>query len=418
MCFRIAMLSLHTSPLAPLGRTRDAGGMNVYVRELSRELGHGTMYVDIFTRKSDPTLPLVQWINERVRLIHIPAGPAAPLPPTELYPYVDEFARRVERFAERAEHGYDMVHSHYWLSAAAGLSLARDWNVPHVTMFHTVERLKGQQYGGASAGQTPASLIRIEQEGRIAAMVDRITVSTEHEGESLRQLYTLPVDMFSVIPCGVDLEVFTPGTQAERRAARKRIAPGETPVLLFVGRLDPIKGIDLLLESVAHMRTPARLIVVGGDPTGDPEVERLRTRAAELGIGGRVRFPGAVQQEQLKDYYRAADVQVVTSRYESFGLVAVEALASGTPVVSSAVGGLTSIVRDGENGLLVRWRCAESFAGRLDELLEDDALRSRLATNARPSVERFSWQRIGDEVRGMYAELTADQRTVAACSCF
>lgn len=418
MCFRIAMLSLHTSPLAPLGRTRDAGGMNVYVRELSRELGHGTMYVDIFTRKSDPALPLVQWINERVRLIHIPAGPAVPLPPTELYPYVDEFARRIERFAERAEHGYDMVHSHYWLSAAAGLSLARDWDVPHVTMFHTVERLKGQQYGGSGAGQTPASLVRIEQEGRIAATVDRITVSTEHEGESLRRLYNLPADVFRVIPCGVDLDAFKPGSRAERRAARERIAPGDSPVLLFVGRLDPIKGIDLLLESVAGMRTPARLIVVGGNPAGDPEVDRLRARAAELGIGSRVHLPGAVPQTELRDYYLAADAQVVTSRYESFGLVAVEALACGTPVVSSAVGGLTSIVRDGVNGLLVRWRNAESFAERLDELLADGALRSRLAANARHSVERFGWGRIGDEVRGMYAELAADRPVVAACSCF
>ena len=418
MCFRVAMLSLHTSPLAPLGRTRDAGGMNVYVRELSRELGHGTMYVDIFTRKSDPSFPFVQWINERVRLIHIPAGPQVPLPPTELYPYVDEFARRVERFAERAEHGYDVIHSHYWLSAAAGLALARDWDVPHVTMFHTVERLKGQQYGSTSAGQTPASLIRMDSEGRIAASVDRIAVSTEHEGESLRRLYGLSAAKFRVIPCGVDLDTFAPGTPAERRAARARLAPGETPLLLFVGRLDPIKGIDLLLESVAHMRTRARLIVVGGDPAGDPEVERLRAMARDLGIGERVSFPGAVPQDELKHYYRAADVQVVTSRYESFGLAAVEALASGTPVVAAAVGGLTSIVREGENGLLVRWRCPGAFAERLDELLTDDALRARLAANARQSVERFSWQRIGDEVRGMYQELTADQRAVAACCCF
>lgn len=418
MCFRVAMLSLHTSPLAPLGRTRDAGGMNVYVRELSRELGHGTMYVDIFTRKSSPSLPFVQWINERVRLIHIPAGPPVPLPPTELHPYVDEFTRRVERFADRAEHGYDMIHSHYWLSAVAGLTLARDWDVPHVTMFHTVERLKGQQYGSASAGQTTASLIRIESEGRIAATVDRVAVSTEHEGESLRRLYSLSADKFRVIPCGVDLETFAPGTRAERRASRARIAPDNAPVLLFVGRLDPIKGIDLLLESVARMRTAARLIVVGGDPAGDPEVERLRAMAEALGIGERVSFPGAVPQDELRHYYRAADAQVVTSRYESFGLAAVEALACGTPVVSAAVGGLTSIVRDGENGLLVRWRCPDAFAERLDELLQDDTLRARLAANARPSVERFSWQRIGDEVRGLYQELTADQRIVAACSCF
>jgi D-inositol-3-phosphate glycosyltransferase len=419
MCFRVAMISLHTSPLAPLGRTRDAGGMNVYVRELSRELGQGSMYVDIFTRRSDPALPMVQWINERVRLIHIPAGPPALLPPTALYPYVDEFARRVARFAERGEHGYDLIHSHYWLSAAAGMTLAREWDVPHVTMFHTVERLKGQQYGDPNAPVSRAGAVRMEQEGHIAAAVDCVTVSTEHEGEQLRKLYGLPASMMRVIPCGVDLRAFTPGTAAQRRADRKALSPDGLPILLFVGRLDPIKELDLLLESVARMRTRARLFVVGGNPDGDAEVERLRELAAELGIADRVVFPGAVPQTDLARYYHAADSLVVTSRYESFGLAAVEALACGTPVVSSAVGGLTSIIRDRENGLLVCWRGSDAFAERLDELLSNGELRARLAARARSSVERFSWRRIGDEVRALYRELTAEQRVaVAACSCF
>lgn len=417
MCFRVAMLSLHTSPLAPLGRTRDAGGMNVYVRELSRELGRGSMYVDIFTRRADPSLPPIQTISERVRLIQIPAGPAVPLPPGELFPYVDDFVRRVARFADRAEHSYDMLHTHYWLSAVAGLALAREWDVPHVTMYHTVERLKSQQYGGGSA-DTRQSALRAEHEGRIAAAVDRITVSTEHEGEQLRRLYGLPPCHMHVIPCGVDLGTFTPGSRRERREARASLGADHAPTLLFVGRLDPIKGIELLLESVARMRVPARLIVVGGNPDGDPEVDRLRALATDLGIGERVRFPGAISQRELPRYYRGADALVVSSRYESFGLAAVEALACGTPVVAAQVGGLPSIVREGENGLLVRWRSPESFAERLDTLLEDDALRMRLAAHARTSVERFGWEHIGDEVRGLYQELTADVRCAAACSCF
>jgi D-inositol-3-phosphate glycosyltransferase len=410
------MLSLHTSPLALLGRTRDAGGMNVYVRELSRELGRGSMYVDIFTRRSDPSLPPIQHVSERTRLIHIPAGPATPLPPSELYPYVDDFARRVARFAERSEHGYDMLHSHYWLSGAAGLMLSREWDVPHVTMFHTVERLKSQQYGGASDSRQSA--IRAEQEGRIAAGVDCITVSTEQEGEQLSRLYGLPASRMHVIPCGVDLEAFTPGTPGERRAARAALGSDRAPTLLFVGRLDPIKGIDLLLESVAAMHVPARLIVVGGNPDGDPEVERLRAVAVGLGLAGRVTFPGAVAQRDLPRYYRGADALVVTSRYESFGLAAVEALACGTPVVAAQVGGLPSIVCEGENGLLLRWRCPGAFAEQLDMLLEDDALRARLAARARPSVERFGWEHIGDEVRGVYQELTTAARARVACSCF
>ena len=418
MCFRVAMFSLHTSPLASLGRTRDAGGMNVYVRELARELGRGGGAVDIFTRRSDPSLPPVQTIGERVRLIQIEAGPVVPLPPTELFPYIGEFTCRVSCFAKREHVSYNLLHTHYWLSAAAALPLARAWDVPHVTMFHTVERLKGQQYGSTSS-TAEAAAIRIEHEGRIASAVDRITVSTESEGEQLRRLYGLAASHLKVIPCGVDLSLFTPASAASRQAARQALAlDGGQPILLSVGRLDPIKELDLLLESVALLRTPARLILIGGNPDGDPEVERLRQRAADLGLGERVRFPGAVPQQQLPDYYHAADAVVVSSRYESFGLVAVEALASGTPVVASAAGGLTSIVREGENGLLVRWRDPRAFAERLDELLSDETQRARLAANARPSVERFGWRQIGDDVRALYQELTSDAGCAAACSCF
>ncbi len=418
MCFRVAMFSLHTSPLASLGRTRDAGGMNVYVRELVRELGRSGIDVDIFTRRSDPSVPPIQPIAERVRLIQIEAGPVAPLPPTELFPYVGEFACRVGHFAERSHHPYNLLHTHYWLSAAAALPLARAWDVPHVTMFHTVERLKGKQYGSTSSSHDVAA-IRSEYEGRIASAVDRITVSTESEGEQLRRLYGLPPCHMAVIPCGVDLGLFTPVTAASRLAARAELAlDPRQPTLLAIGRLDPIKDLDLLLESLALMRTPAQLLVVGGNPDGDPELERLRRRANDLGIGARVRFPGAVPQQDLRPYYHAADSVVVSSRYESFGLVAVEALASGTPVVASAAGGLTSIIRDGHNGLLVRWRDPRAFAERLDEILSDGRLRARLAGNARASVERFGWPCIGDDVRALYQELTADARHVAVCSCF
>jgi D-inositol-3-phosphate glycosyltransferase len=411
------MISLHTSPLASLGRTRDAGGMNVYVRELARELGRSGIDVDIFTRRSDPGLPPMQQIGEGVRLIQIEAGPVALLPPTELFPYVSEFTCRVSRFAEREHLHYSMLHTHYWLSAAAALPLARLWNVPHMTMFHTVERLKSQQYGSTSSSDEAAA-IRIEQEGRIASAVDRITVSTEVEGEQLRRIYGLCPGHLAVIPCGVDLSLFTPATPASRLAARRALAiDDDRPTLLSIGRLDPIKGLDLLLESLSLMATNTQLIIVGGNPDGDPELERLRQRAVELGIAARVRFPGAVPQQQLRRYYHAADAVVVSSRYESFGLVALEALASGTPVVASAVGGLTSIVQDAKNGLLVRWRDPRAFAERLDAILSDDELRERLAANARASVERFGWQHIGDDVRALYQRLTA-ARPVAACSCF
>jgi D-inositol-3-phosphate glycosyltransferase len=412
------MLSLHTSPLATLGRTRDAGGMNVYIRELARELGRGGIYVDIFTRRSDPDTPFMYTLTDHVRVISIPSGPEAPLPPNELYPYVCEFTRRIVHFTECEGHGYDLIHSHYWLSAVSGMQLARKWDIPHVTMFHTVERLKGQQYDGA-VSLTGMSAVRAEQEGRISSVVNAVTVATQHEAEQLRQLYCLPPSRLRLIPCGVDLNVFTPGTDLDRRGARQTLSPDGLPTLLFVGRLDPIKGIDLLLESVARMQTRARLVVVGGNPQGgDPEVERLRGRAVELGIGERVGFPGAVPHAELSAYYRGADTLVVTSRYESFGLVAVEALACGTPVVAARVGGLPSIVHEGENGMLVPWRSPDAFAERLDLLLADEALRTRIQGQARPSVERFDWRHIGDEVRDLYQQLTEEARCTVACSCF
>lgn len=414
--FRVAMISLHTSPLAFLGRTRDAGGMNVYVRELARELGRTHISVDIFTRQARADVAPIEQIAESVRLIHIPAGPAVALPPTELYPYVGEFTRRVAHVAEHSDHGYDLVHSHYWLSAVAGMSLAHDWDVPHVTMYHTVERLKGPQQG-APADVSAAAAVRIEQEARIACEADAIIVSTDHEAENLRRLFGLPPSTFHVIPCGVDLHTFREALPAERHAAHRALSPDGTPVLLFVGRLDPIKGIDLLLDSVAAMRTQARLVVIGGNPDGDPEVDRLRAQADALGIGERVLFPGAVAQRELPFYYAGSDAVVVTSRYESFGLVAAEALACGTPVVASQAGGLPSIVRDGENGLLVRWRCPGAFAERLDELLTDRDLAARLAAQARPSIERLGWERIGNRVRALYSELACQPRLLAAGGC-
>lgn len=411
------MLSLHTSPLARLGRTRDAGGMNVYVRELSRELGRGGILVDVFTRWTDPADPPIEPLGERVRLIRIAAGPIAPLPTSELLPHVDEFVRRVRRFAERSAHPYDVVHSHYWLSGVAGLKLARLWDAPHVAMFHTVERLKGERLGIA-AEPTPAGERRADFEGQIAATADCVTVATAHERDQLERIYGLSASRFEIIPCGVDLDAFTPGTPAQRRAARAALAPTDEPMLLAVGRLDPIKGSDLLLETLAAMRTRATLVLVGGNPDGDPELERLRARAAGLGLSERVRFPGAIAHEDLTPYYRAADALVIASRYESFGLVAAEALACGTPVVASKVGGLPSIVRDGENGLLIPWRCPGAFAERLDALLADPARLRRMRAAARPSVERFAWPRIGDQVRARYQELTSECRCARACSCF
>jgi D-inositol-3-phosphate glycosyltransferase len=398
MCLRVAMVSLHTSPLAPLGRSREAGGMNVYIRELARHLGYQNIGVDIFTRRSDRATATVQELSEHVRVVQLLAGPPESLPKQELFTYIPEFVCRVQAFALAQGADYAIVHSHYWLSTLAGTRLASMWDVPHVTMFHTLARLKRQ-----ARADEPESPQRLKSEQRVVHEVDGIVVATEHEREQLLRLYDVAPGRLHVIPCGVDLRRFTP---AGRVAARNALGLGEQPVLLFVGRLDPFKGADLLIAAMAQLQQPATLLVVGGDPAGDPEMERLQGLACRWGVSRRVRFIGAVPHEQLPIYYRAADILVVPSYYESFGMVALEALACGTPVVATRAGGLPYVVRDGENGLLVSWRSPEAFACQLDRVLGDKALLERLRQQARPSVMRYSWPRIADQIHHLYHELT------------
>ncbi len=264
MGIRVAMLSLHTSPLARLGRTRDAGGMNVYVRELSRELGRNGILVDVFTRWTDPNDPPIEPLGERARLIRMQAGPTAALPTSALAVHVDEFARRIMRFAQRNGHPYDVVHSHYWLSGVAGLTLTRAWDVPHVAMFHTVERLKGERMG-AAAELSPASQLRAECEGVIAGTADCVTVASSHERDQLQRLYGVSGVRIEIIPCGVDLRTFRPATPEHRSAARAALGVGRA----WVGGKSPLAG-------RGATRAPAALLPRGGRPGGGLALRELR----------------------------------------------------------------------------------------------------------------------------------------------
>ncbi len=410
MCFRVAMLSLHTSPLAPLGKSAEAGGMNVYVRELARELGKRGLIVDIFTRWTDPTIPRILPLSDHVRVIHIKAGPIAPLPKNDLFQHVPEFVRRVRQFAECERHSYDVVHSHYWLSGVAGMQLAEVWDIPHMTMFHTLARLKQQ----ARPAEVESPL-RLEYEGRIAAQADRIAVATPHERDQIARIYGISPQRMTIVPCGVDLHHFQP---QDRQQARASLGLNGQPTLLFVGRPDPLKGGELLIQAAGLLQQPATVIMVGGNLEGDPELERLRAIARAQGVEAAIHFAGAIPQKDLPRFYSAADLMVVPSYYESFGLVAVEALACGTPVIASKVGGLQYVVRDGENGFLIPWRCAGLFAETIDAVLGDDDLLARLRARARPSVTRYSWRTVAAQIRQVYDALTAERRAVAVCSCF
>jgi D-inositol-3-phosphate glycosyltransferase len=401
---KVAMLSVHGCPLARLG-TREAGGMQLYVRALSRELGRRGVDVDVYTRRVDPALPAVVPFGTNARVIHVDAGEPAPLDKSDVFDVLPEFVGNVRRFQQSQETEYDFVHSHYWLSGWVGNQLARRWDTPHLAMFHTLARLKDRaqvQDGDAAS--------RADVETRIVGAVDRIIASSEHERRALVELYGARRDRVVVIPCGADLDLFRPGDQA---AARAQLGLSGD-VLLFVGRMDPIKGLDVLLRAVALLahRPRLTLVVVGGSGT-EEEMRRNQALATSLDIVDRVQFRGSVPQEKLTQYYNAATVCVVPSHYESFGLVAIESLASGTPVIGSMVGGLPSVVHDHVNGFLVPWPEPAAFADRIETVLDQPSLRAALASQARASVLRFGWDAVANRVAAAYRDVAARQPTVA-----
>jgi D-inositol-3-phosphate glycosyltransferase len=406
MGYAVAMLSVHTSPLDMPGETPDAGGMNVYIRALARELAHRRLTVDIFTRRTAKHLPVVVPLGPRTRVIHLEAGPVARLPKQDLPAYLPQFTLALEAFRRAEGLHYDLIHSHYWLSAGAALELARRWHVAHVTMFHTLARVK--QLSDPQHEEPP---LRAAMEQRVVSSVERIIAATVDERRHLIDLYDAPPARISVIPCGVDLRQFLPH---ERLEARSRLAlPLERPLLLFAGRLDPFKGPDLFLQALALMKEEAEAVIVGGRLNGDRELQRLRRLAASLGIAARVHFLGAQPQHEMPFIYSAADITVVPSWNESFGLAAAESLACGTPVVATRVGGLACIVRHGETGYLVP-RCPGFFAERLDFLLRRPDLLAQMRQRARPSVMHLNWQHVADQVCLLYADLLGQTRCLLA----
>src|SRR5579884_60098 len=411
---RVALLSVHGCPLDQLG-SREVGGMQLYVRELSRELGRAGLFVDVFTRKTRPNLPRVVEFGERARVVHLDAGPTRRIDKNAVVEHLPAFIDNLERFVQRERIEHAVVHSHYWLSGWVGARLAELWRVPHVAMFHTLGRVKNRAntHAGGRRGVLETTM-RNEIERRVVRSADAIVASTAQELNALVEGYGARPEQVSVIPPGVDLRAFEPVDRGLARAALG--LAGE--VLLFVGRLDPVKGVDTLLQALAELkdRPTLRLLVAGGSPPGgrvDADEAYLRHLAAELGVAERVTWLGPVDQERLPLYYAAADACAVPSRYESFGLVALEALACGAALVAAPVGGLPQIVRDGESGLLVPERTPALFADRIARVLDDPKLAARLRANARRAVLDFSWAANAARTRALYERLGALEPALA-----
>ncbi len=400
---RIALISYHTCPLARLGG-RFSGGLNVYVGDSARELVRQGFLVDIFTAAHRGQRVRVTNLAPGLRLVHLPAGSGRSR--TALYASYRAFAARICRFARAEGPGYDLIHAHYWLSGLVGLELKRAWNVPLVAMFHTLALVKHQ----ARVGEDEAPE-RVEAERRVAAGADAVVAATEQEKNVLVRLYGASPFKIAVIPCGVDLNLFRP---RDSRVARRRLGlPADKRLILYVGRFDPLKGLDILLRAVARLDdlTGVQLVVIGGDRGSAAERERLEGLVRDLGLDGVVRFVGPVAHARLPWYFSAATVTVVPSYHESFGLVALESLACGTPVVAARVGGLTRTVVDGLNGYLVSWHCPEAFTERLELLLGNEGLRRRLAAEARASVRAFTWPEVARRLADLYVTVAAGRET-------
>ena len=411
---RVAMLSVHTSPLEQPG-TGDAGGLNVYVVETARRLAARGTEVEIFTRTTGSGLPPVAELAPGVLVRHVVAGPFEGLSKDDLPGQLCAFAAGVMRVEARREPGwYDLVHSHYWLSGQVGWLAADRWRVPLVHTMHTMAKVKNR---ALAVGDTPEPDGRVLGEEQVVQAADRLLANTDDEARDLIDLYGADPDRVSVVPPGVDLDVFRPGGPDARRAARRRLGlPHRVRILLFVGRIQPLKAPDVLVRAAAEMlrRDPARrddlCVVVVGGPSGSglARPEELQVLTAELGLGDVVRFRPPVPRPVLADWYRAADLVVVPSYSESFGLVAVEAQACGTPVVAARVGGLVTAVRDGETGLLVPGHDPRSWARVLGDLLDDGArLRSMQAAAVRHAAA-FGWDATVDATLDVYRAAARD----------
>ena len=396
---RAAFITLHACPLAAPGRGK-SGGMNVYVRQLASALGELGMKIDIFTREHSDVANRVETIGSNVRVIHINVGePDAHL--DELYNLLPDFLEQLNKFREEEGLEYDVVHSHYWLSSWVGRELSQELAIPHVVTFHTLSLIKMQSRAGEEE-QSERSVI----ETKVIATADRIIAFSPHERDAMARLYAADANKITLVPCGVDLEVFRPLNQ---KAVRSSLGLNGEKILLYVGRVEPIKGLDLLVETAAQMDSEdgVRMIVVGADVNGDREMDRVRQLAREKDLEDKIDFVGQVDHDDLPLYYNAADVCVVPSYYESFGLVALESMACGTPVVATRVGGLSTIIHHGRTGYLKSWRCPEAFANSVEMIISSNGLQQSMGEAARKRAEGMGWDNAAALISVEYSALTS-----------
>jgi D-inositol-3-phosphate glycosyltransferase len=372
--------------------------MSVYIREIACELGQQGHSVDIYTRVHDPEDRQIYELNQNVRLIHLRAGEDEEIRKLAVYSYLPDFACNLESFRRQDNLQYDLIFSHYWLSALAGVHLQQWWHVPHIAMFHTLGAVKNAIKEGTCLALNEDELrLRIETEKDLVQRCHHIIAPTEREKEEFIRHYGAPSGKISVVPCGVNLEQFKAIDKAQ---ARQYLGFGNDKIILFVGRIDPLKGIDKLIKALPYLRNiqGLRLLVIGGGEHSQHEIEQLRKLAYNLKIENSITFLDLVNHDQLPYFYSGADVSVVPSYYESFGLVALESLACGTPVVATDVGDFRDIIREGETGYVVRDNVPHLLADKIALLLSRPSTDKESAQFIRSTVSKFSWSNIAEAI--------------------
>jgi len=399
---RIAVISMHTSPTAPLGQSAN-GGLNVYVREICSAFSDRGIATDVFTRVQSSDDPAIENLAPLSRVVYLPAGRG--LDKYELFNEVPRFAERVRSFARSEGLEYDVLFSHYWLSGEVACLLRPELAPAWAHIAHTLGLVKNKRL---ASGARPEPAARILVEGQLAHEADLLVASTADERQELIDGYGADASRVAVVAPGVDLSTFRP---IDRLEARRKIGAGTAPLLLFVGRLERLKGVDIAIRALAELRADghpaARLLVLGADSrdADESEQERLKAVAATLGVREAIDFVGSVAHHELPYFYSAADVCVMPSYSESFGLVGLEAQACGCPVVASDVSGLRSVVRDGVTGYVVAGHDPAAYAERIKRLLDDPELARQMGRRGQLLAQRFSWSRTADRLAGLFGAL-------------
>lgn len=395
------IISLHTSPLTQAG-SGDSGGMNVYIREFVSSLTQAGVACDVFVRRWTDELDEIVEVEPGFRVIHVPAGPVH-LTKEELPGIVDEFTDWMRAWLD--DNPVDILHANYWLSGVVGHLLKHERQLPLVTTFHTLARVKAEM-GDAEPGE------RMEAESMVVACSDLMVANAEEERRQLIELYGAEPDRVEIVAPGVDRALFSPGTAV---GARSAIGFEGGPLVLFVGRIQPLKGVDIAVQALAQLSDQnAQLMIVGGasGQEGSTEVDRIMAMIDELDLADRVIFVEPQPHYALSTYYRAADVLIMPSRSESFGLVALEAAACGVPVVAAAVGGLRTLVQDGVTGYLIDSREPSDYAEAIERILGDPKLQAALGAAASVTASRYPWSGLASRLRRMYLDLVEAKASV------